>query len=67
MQSRLKDCIARNSKREAKAKIPELAIAATSNKLEFPSVEEGFDEILFVAIDGKNMNVSEWKEDNELR
>ena len=67
MQSRLKDCIARNNKREGKARIPEKAIAATSNKLELPSMEEGFDELFFVANDGKNMTVSEWRNNNELR
>lgn len=61
MQSRLKECIARNELREGKARVPANAIAATSNKLELPSYEEGFDELYFVSNDGKNMEISEWR------
>lgn len=38
MQFRLQECIARNNMREGKAKIPAMAVAATSNKLEMPSI-----------------------------
>ena len=64
MQSRLQDCIARNDLREGKEKIPAKAIAMTSNRLEMPSKEEGFDELYFVANDGVTMTISEWR-DNE--
>ena len=47
-QSRLQDCIRRNDRRTGKAKLPAKAIAATSNKFEMPSREEGFDELYFV-------------------
>ncbi len=66
MQSRLKDCIARNNLREGKERIPATAIAMTSNRLEMPDREEGFDGLYFVANDGETMTVSEWREDNEL-
>lgn len=66
MQSRLQECIARNNMREGKAKIPAKAIAATSNKLELPCLEEGFDELYFVANDGVTMTVSEWVEKNDI-
>ncbi len=63
MQSKLQDCIARNGLREGKARIPNKAIAYTSNKLEFPSYEEGFDEIYFVSIrDGKFM-MEDWRKE----
>ena len=61
MQSRLRECIARNNLREGKERIPPKAIAATSNKLELPNRDEGFDELYFVANDGKTMTVSEWR------
>lgn len=61
MQSRLQECIARNNLREGKERIPPKAIAATSNKLELPNRDEGFDELYFVANDGKTMTVSEWR------
>lgn len=62
MESKLKDCMERNEKRQGKEKIPRTAIAATSNKLEMPSYEEGFDELYLVKNDGVTMTVSEWRE-----
>lgn len=62
MESKLKDCIESNEQREGKEKIPRMAIAATSNKLEIPSYEEGFDELYFVKNDGQTMTIDRWKE-----
>lgn len=66
MQSRLQECIARNNLREGKERIPAKAIAMTSNRLEMPSFDEGFDELYFVANDGSEMIISEWRENDEL-
>ena len=63
MESKLNDCIERNNKREGSAKIPPTAIAATSNKLQMPSYDEGFDELYFVNNDGKNMTISKWRDE----
>ena len=61
-ESRIKDCILRNERRTGKARVPNAAIAATSNKLEFPSLEEGFDELYFIARRGKTMmEKQEWR------
>lgn len=60
MESKIKDCIKRNALREGKARVPEKAIAATSNKLEIPSFDEGFDELYFVKNDGETMTIEEW-------
>ncbi len=62
MESKLKDCIERNNLRQGKEKIPTIAIASTSNKLQIPSYDEGFDELYFVKNDGTTMTVSEWRE-----
>lgn len=62
MQSRLRDCIARNNLRAGKERIPATAIAATSNKLQMPSYNEGFDELYFVENDGEHYKISEWRE-----
>ena len=62
MESKLKDCIERNNMRQGKEKIPAIAIASTSNKLQMPSFDEGFDELYFVKNDGSTMTVSEWRE-----
>lgn len=61
LESKIKDCIQRNALREGKARIPEKAIAATSNKLEIPSYEEGFDELYFVKNNGEAMTIEEWR------
>ena len=61
MESKIKDCIARNAMREEAARIPEKAIAATSNKLEIPSFEEGFDELYFVKNEGSTTIVEPWR------
>ena len=61
MESKIKDCMQRNALREGTARVPEKAIAATSNKLEIPSYEEGFDELYFVKNDGVTMTIDEWR------
>ncbi len=63
MESKLNDCIERNNKRDGSAKILPTAIAATSNKLQMPSYDEGFDELYFVNNDGKNMTISKWRDE----
>lgn len=62
-ESRVQDCIKRNALRTGKAKVPNQAIAATSNKLEMPSYKEGFDELYFIGHDENgNMIKSAWRE-----
>ena len=51
----------RNALRVGKARVPDVAIAATSNKLEIPSFEEGFDELYFVKNNGIDMTIEEWR------
>ena len=61
MQSQLQDCIERNEHRTEKEKIPRHAIAATSNKLELPDYEEGFDSLYFVSFAGGKTEIQEWR------
>ena len=61
MESKLKVCVERNEQREGAAKIPSMAIAATSNRLQMPSYDEGFDELYFVKNDGQTMTVEKWR------
>lgn len=62
MESKLQTCIERNNQRSGKAKIPVTAIAATANKLQLPSFDEGFDELYFVKNNGQIMTIEEWRE-----
>ena len=60
-QSRVKDCMRRNEQRGLK--VPQKAIACTSNNLQLPSLEEGFDELYFVSINNNNQfKISPWRE-----
>lgn len=47
-QSRVKDCVERNKLRGEP--VPSKAIAATSNKLELPSKEEGFTDMVYIKV-----------------
>lgn len=66
MESKLQPCIMRNNLRTGAAKIPAAAIAATSNKLQLPSFDEGFDELYFVKNDGETMHIEQWRESHEF-
>jgi predicted kinase len=63
MQSVLKECIARNDRREGRERIPAKAIAMTSNRLQLPRYDEGFDELYYVANDGETMTVVKWEDE----
>ena len=53
-QSKIDDALQRNSYREGKQNIPEVAVRGAFNKLEIPSLNEGFDELYYVEIDENN-------------
>ena len=61
MQSRLQDCIERNEHRLGKERIKINAIISTSNKLEMPDYEEGFDSLYFVSFADGKTEVQEWR------
>ena len=59
-QSRVGDCIERNEQRQHR--VPRIAIPCTSNKLQIPSYDEGFDQLYFVRIVDKSFEITKWKE-----
>ena len=61
MQSKLADCLERNEKRDRQ--VPKKGILATYNKIEMPSLDEGFDELNFVSIKNGEFKISKWIED----
>ena len=63
-QSKIEDSIHRNNKRTGKAKIHEIGIKGTFNKLELPSKNEGFDELYYVQIKDNKFEVTDWN--NEI-
>ena len=61
-QSRVVDALARNAKREGKARVPDIAIHGARGRLELPAMAEGFDSLQFVQLAGCNQfTVEEWK------
>ena len=62
-KSGITECALRNSEREGKAKVPDVAIFATSNKLELPSPAEGFDRLYYISISSGGMfSIQEWSD-----
>ena len=51
MQTEQDICLQRNALREGKARVPDVAIYATSRKFEAPDYDEGFDELYIVSND----------------
>lgn len=48
-EAAVKDAVARNRRREGKARVPDVAIFVTAKKLVPPSFAEGFDEVRVIA------------------
>ena len=65
-QSSLPDAMQRNRQRATSKVIPEKGIAATYKRMELPILDEGFDELYYVAINTFNeFVIQEW--DDGLR
>ncbi len=60
-RSSVKECIERNEAREGKARVPAVAIAATSAKLEIPQKADGFDKLYYVRIEDGRFIAEECK------
>lgn len=58
------ECLKRNSGREGKARVPDVAIYSTAKKLEIPSYDEGYDELYTVDNDGINMTIKPYPKKN---
>jgi predicted kinase len=60
-ESYVSRCLERNQQREGKAKVPNVAIYATSRKLDHPEITEGFGQLFYVTIADKNQfKVTPW-------
>ena len=62
-QSSLEQALIWNAQREGKAKIPEIGIKGTYRKLELPSLDEGFDELYYVAYQNNEWAVKNWNDE----
>ena len=55
--SEVSDCLARNARREGRARVPDVAVFATAKRLVPPSRDEGFDELYRVRLEGQGFEV----------
>jgi predicted kinase len=56
-ESAVRECLARNARREGKERVPDVAIYATAKNLVPPAREEGFDELLYVQLNDSAFEV----------
>lgn len=61
--SSIKECLVRNSSREGKDCIPDIAIKGTYNKLQLPKYAEGFDNLYFIRLDKEGFIKKEWQDE----
>lgn len=62
-RSVVRDAIERNEKRSGNARIPRTAVACFSNRLELPSLDEGFSSLWFCASqDGETFDLTPWRD-----
>lgn len=61
-ESKIKEAMERNNLRSGKALVPEKGIMGTYNRLEIPSIDEGFDQLFYVRLikDG-TFEITPWK------
>lgn len=63
-RSSIKESVERNEQRERK--VPRIAIAGTSNRLQLPSYSEGFDELYYVMIKDGSFVINKWEIEDEF-
>lgn len=64
--SNVKEAVTRNQLRTGKKRVPDIAIRATYKKLEYPSLEEGFEQLFFVRLVDNIFLIEKWKDQNEI-
>ncbi|APR82133.1 Hypothetical protein A7982_07482 [Minicystis rosea] len=57
------DALARNARREGRARVPDVGVFAIAKKMHRPSRAEGFDALYCVRVVGDDFAIEEWKED----
>lgn len=63
-ESKVSAALARNAARPAQEQVPELGIKGTAGRLELPRLDEGFDALKYVRIDGDgSFLIDEWRDE----
>ena len=63
LQSKVEDCLRRNSGRTEAERVPDVAILSTAKKLELPTWDEGFDQLFYVRLENRRFVVEEWRDE----
>lgn len=64
-RSRVDECLKRNDQRQGARRLPLKALLGFAGRMERPSLEEGFDEIHYVRIDGpRGFVVEAWRDED---
>lgn len=62
-ESKVDDCLRRNSFRSAAERVPDVAILSIAKKFELPSLDEGFDQLFYVRLAENSFVVEEWRDE----
>lgn len=61
--SRVGDALARNATRSGEARVPDAAVLGMAGRLELPRLDEGFDALHFVRLEGPAFVVEGWRDE----
>ena len=59
-ESKVADALARNEQREGARRVPRAGVLGTYNKLQLPSLAEGFSALFYVQLSNDGFTVKEW-------
>ena len=62
-QSKVEECLRRNSQRPPSERVADVAILSSAKRLELPSLSEGFDQLFYVRLGDAGFVVEEWRDD----
>ena len=60
-QSAIGTALERNAARDGRARVPDVAVKSAFSRLELPSLEEGFEALYYVRLEGGRFVVEDWR------
>jgi predicted kinase len=58
------ECLRRNATRTGKQRVPDVAIRVAADKLQVPSLDEGFDQLHYVRLDERGFTINGFRLDD---
>jgi len=59
------ECVRRNATRKGDQRVPQIAIRVAADKLQVPSLDEGFDELHYVQLDDRGFTLNGFELDDD--